>query len=224
MPRAPKLAGPEKKEETAAPLAPWLRPAKRRSPAVTASYWRLLREQCPVDDADQDELLDAKARAGQARYIRNIENYVGTVSVPVGVVGPLRIDGDYAQGDYYVPLATTEAALVASYGRGARLISLAGGCETVLVAEAVQRAPAFAFASLRDAVQLLGLVRRQLRRAEGRRRRDHVARQAAGDRSGDRGRSRLSRLQLHHGRCRRPEHGHVRDPSAVRAGVCAIAR
>jgi hydroxymethylglutaryl-CoA reductase (NADPH) len=48
-------------------------------------------------------------------YRRNIENFVGTVKLPVGVAGPLRVNGLLAQGDYYIPLATTEAALVASY-------------------------------------------------------------------------------------------------------------
>ena len=54
--------------------------------------------------------------------------------MPVGLAGPLRVNGLFAHGDYYVPLATTEAALVASYARGARLITEAGGC-TALVAQ-----------------------------------------------------------------------------------------
>ncbi|MCE4618826.1 MAG: 3-hydroxy-3-methylglutaryl-CoA reductase, partial [Desulfurococcales archaeon] len=44
---------------------------------------------------------------------RNIENPIGAVQVPVGVVGPLLVKGTYARGEYYVPLATTEGALVA---------------------------------------------------------------------------------------------------------------
>jgi hydroxymethylglutaryl-CoA reductase (NADPH) len=71
--------------------------------------------------------------------------------VPVGVVGPLRVNGLFARDDFYVPLATTEAALVASYGRGARLISAAGGCAAAVLAEGVHRAPGFALANLADA-------------------------------------------------------------------------
>ena len=71
--------------------------------------------------------------------------------LPVGVIGPLRVNGIFAKGDYYVPLATSEAALVASYGRGARLISSVGGCTTGTLAEGVHRSPGFAFATTTEA-------------------------------------------------------------------------
>jgi hydroxymethylglutaryl-CoA reductase (NADPH) len=84
-------------------------------------------------------------------YQHNIENLIGTVKVPVGLAGPLRVNGLFAQGDFYVPLATTEAALVASYCRGAIAISEAGGCAAMVINEGVSRAPGFAFRSLEDA-------------------------------------------------------------------------
>jgi hydroxymethylglutaryl-CoA reductase len=52
--------------------------------------------------------IDPAAVAG------NIENFVGTAQVPIGVAGPLLVDGEHAHGEFYVPLATTEGALVAS--------------------------------------------------------------------------------------------------------------
>ena len=55
-----------------------------------------------------------------------------TVKLPVGLAGPLRINGLCAHGDFYLPLATTEAALVASYSRGCQTITEAGGCFTDL--------------------------------------------------------------------------------------------
>jgi hydroxymethylglutaryl-CoA reductase (NADPH) len=67
------------------------------------------------------------------------------------LAGPLRVNGAHALGDYYVPLATTEAALVASYSRGAQLITEAGGCTSVVLNEGVVRAPGFAFDTLADA-------------------------------------------------------------------------
>ncbi|MEB3846355.1 MAG: 3-hydroxy-3-methylglutaryl-CoA reductase, partial [Desulfurococcales archaeon] len=60
-------------------------------------------------------------------YGRNIENPIGAVQVPVGIVGPLRVEGEYARGEFYVPLATTEGALVASISRGVKAVTLSGG-------------------------------------------------------------------------------------------------
>ncbi len=78
----------------------------------------------------------------------NIESYIGLAQIPVGVIGPLRINGLYAHGDFYVPLATTEGALVASYNRGAKIISLSGGARVMCLLERVSRAPGFAFNDL----------------------------------------------------------------------------
>ena len=84
-------------------------------------------------------------------YERNIENFIGTVQVPVGIVGPLRVNGIFAHGDFHIPLATTEAALVASYHRGACLVTAAGGAASALVNESLNRSPAFAFETLAEA-------------------------------------------------------------------------
>jgi hydroxymethylglutaryl-CoA reductase (NADPH) len=81
----------------------------------------------------------------------NIESFVGVARVPVGAVGPLRINGTAAHGDFYVPMATTEGALVASYQRGASLISQAGGATVLCSTEAVHRAPCFIFRNMRQA-------------------------------------------------------------------------
>src|SRR5437773_8513634 len=97
------------------------------------------------------ELTDRRTLDQRDCYARNIENFIGTVKVPVGLAGPLRINGLFANGDFYVPLATTEATLVASYSRGAQLITEAGGCTALLLNEGVSRAPGFAFETLVDA-------------------------------------------------------------------------
>ncbi len=73
----------------------------------------------------------------------NIENIIGFAQVPVGAIGPLKINGKYANGDFYVPLSTTEGALISSYNRGARVVSLSGGANVVLVKDSMQRAPFF---------------------------------------------------------------------------------
>ncbi len=84
-------------------------------------------------------------------FAANIENLIGTVKIPVGLAGPLRVNGIHANGDYYIPMATTEAALVASYNRGCLLISEAGGSAVALLSEGVARSPGFVFSSLREA-------------------------------------------------------------------------
>lgn len=80
----------------------------------------------------------------------NVENFIGTIQMPLGLAGPLRIRGEHAQGDFYIPLATTEGTLVASYNRGMRVISESGGVKTTVVNHSMQRAPVFL---LEDAMQ-----------------------------------------------------------------------
>lgn len=81
----------------------------------------------------------------------NIENFIGVAQVPIGIAGPLLVDGEHARGTFYVPLATTEGTLVASYNRGMKLVYAAGGVRTTVVADVMQRAPAFGFDSAREA-------------------------------------------------------------------------
>ncbi|MGE0483456.1 MAG: hydroxymethylglutaryl-CoA reductase [Gammaproteobacteria bacterium] len=141
------------------PTAPRFPHGKSITPDMLAKRWALLDAQAAGARA---ELLDTADSARAAAYEANIENFVGTVKVPVGVAGPLRVNGLFAQGDYYVPLATTEAALVASYNRGALLISAAGGCAAALLDEGVARAPGFAFDSLAEAGAFLGWIAEHL--------------------------------------------------------------
>ncbi|RFA25578.1 3-hydroxy-3-methylglutaryl-CoA reductase [Alkalilimnicola ehrlichii] len=123
------------------PLSP------RCKPALVERRWQAVGGDAKV----REQLLDTQTRADMEAYRANIENFIGTVKVPVGIAGPLRVNGLFAQGDYFLPLATTEAALVASYNRGAQLITEAGGCAAMLLDEGVSRAPGFAFANLREA-------------------------------------------------------------------------
>jgi hydroxymethylglutaryl-CoA reductase (NADPH) len=81
----------------------------------------------------------------------NVENFSGVAQVPIGVAGPLRINGEDAQGDFYVPLATTEGTLVASYSRGMRLLTECGGVRTTVVDDQMQRAPVFIFSDALEA-------------------------------------------------------------------------
>jgi hydroxymethylglutaryl-CoA reductase (NADPH) len=149
--RSPDEIARQSRPDTTTPLKPWIRPAKHIEATFTAANWKTLLGHSGASEADKAELYDAKAQEQLQRYEHNIENYVGTLRIPVGVIGPLRVNGIFAKGDFYAPLATTEAALVASYGRGARLISSVGGCTTGTLAEGVHRSPGFAFKSTTEA-------------------------------------------------------------------------
>lgn len=81
----------------------------------------------------------------------NVENFIGIVQMPVGIAGPVHINGEHANGHFYVPMATTEGTLVASYSRGMRVINECGGVKTTVVEGWMQRAPAFIFDDARQA-------------------------------------------------------------------------
>jgi hydroxymethylglutaryl-CoA reductase (NADPH) len=81
----------------------------------------------------------------------NVENFTGVAQVPIGFAGPIKVDGEHAQGEFLVPLATTEGTLVASYNRGIKLLNLSGGVRTTIAADCMQRAPVFVFDSAREA-------------------------------------------------------------------------
>src|SRR5215210_1715468 len=86
-----------------------------------------------------------------ANLTGNVEQFVGAAQVPIGLAGPLLVNGEHAQGEFYVPLATAEGTLVASYNRGMRLLYEAGGVTTTIMDDRMQRAPAFLFPSAREA-------------------------------------------------------------------------
>ena len=75
----------------------------------------------------------------------NIENFIGVAQVPMGIAGPLLMKGEAARGEFYVPMATTEGTLVASYSRGMKIARLAGGITTTVIDDQMNRAPVFVF-------------------------------------------------------------------------------
>lgn len=72
------------------------------------------------------------------------ENVIGYLPLPVGVAGPLTIDGQH----YYLPMATTEGVLVASTSRGCKAINAGGGATTVLTSDGMTRGPCVGFETL----------------------------------------------------------------------------
>lgn len=122
-----------------------LRPSRKATPLSIEQLWERLEASGFPAKGDRTLIGDGVSLVHASLYEANIENFIGTVKMPVGIIGPLRVNGLNANGDYYVPLATTEAALVASYGRGAEIAGKAGGITAVLVNEGVLRSPVFLF-------------------------------------------------------------------------------
>ena len=84
----------------------------------------------------------------------NCECVVGYVPVPLGIVGPIKINGE----DYRIPMATTEGALIASTNRGARAIRESGGTTAVVVDDGMTRAPVFHCESVIQAAEIKQFV------------------------------------------------------------------
>jgi hydroxymethylglutaryl-CoA reductase (NADPH) len=114
----------------------------------------------------------------------NIENFTGVVQIPLGFAGPLLVRGEHAEGEFLIPLATTEGTLVASYNRGMKAINLSGGVICTVQEDSMQRAPVFTFDSAREAHAFKQWVEEHL--AEIRR-----------EAEGTTGRGKLSRIEVY---------------------------
>ena len=88
----------------------------------------------------------------------NVENFTGVAQVPIGFAGPIQVDGEHANGEFIVPMATTEGTLVASYNRGIKVLNLSGGVQTTVVGDVMQRAPVFVFTNAREARSFVSWV------------------------------------------------------------------
>lgn len=88
-----------------------------------------------------------------------IESHVGFVPLPMGVAAPLIIHGDYARGEYVVPLCTTEAALIDALNRGFQAIVRAGGCRTVHLKQELSASPAFCLPTVTEIGPFLDWIR-----------------------------------------------------------------
>lgn len=94
--------------------------------------------------------LDYSALVG-----KNAENVIGSIEIPVGVIGPLKVNGKYAKGEFYVPMATTEGALIAGVGRGTKAVSISGGVKASVLKDEMTRGPVFRVESVSDSEEFL---------------------------------------------------------------------
>ncbi|KAM3424804.1 3-hydroxy-3-methylglutaryl coenzyme A reductase [Cercospora zeina] len=104
-----------------------------RTPATADITSKLERSKLPYENFDYDRVHGACC-----------ENVVGYLPLPLGVAGPITIDGK----SYFLPMATTEGVLVASTSRGAKAINAGGGAVTVLTGDGMTRGPCIGFETL----------------------------------------------------------------------------
>jgi hydroxymethylglutaryl-CoA reductase (NADPH) len=88
----------------------------------------------------------------------NCEHFTAVAQIPIGIAGPMLIDGEHAQGEFLIPMATTEGTLVASYNRGIQVLNASGGVKCTVVGDAMQRAPVFVFDDARGGRDFLKWV------------------------------------------------------------------
>ncbi|KUK79641.1 MAG: 3-hydroxy-3-methylglutaryl Coenzyme A reductase [Microgenomates bacterium 39_7] len=118
---------------------------------------------------DLDDLLDVWSFDPQVVGSKNCENLIGSIEVPVGVAGPVEsqltmIDSsdqvfESEKTKFFLPLATTEGALVASINRGCKAIRLANNCSVQIRKIGMTRAPVFGFPSQGDAARFISWIK-----------------------------------------------------------------
>ena len=104
-----------------------------RTPATAETTSRLARSKLPYEDYNYENVHGACC-----------ENVIGYLPLPLGVAGPLTVDGQ----SFYLPMATTEGVLVASTNRGCKAINAGGGATTVLTGDGMTRGPCVGFSTL----------------------------------------------------------------------------
>ncbi len=128
--------------------------ACQRLPATTdSSREALLERRRRLTDAGYrlEQISGTGPEIEPASLAGSIEGLLGFARVPLGVAGPVRINGRAARGDFFVPLATSEGTLVASFQHAFNAINRSGGAGAICGDEQVSRAPCFEFANLTEA-------------------------------------------------------------------------
>ncbi len=92
----------------------------------------------------------------------NCENFIGVAQVPIGLAGPIKINGEEAKGDFLIPMATTEGTLVASYNRGIKAFNLSGGVKVCVADDGMQRAPVFGFQDASEAKKFIAWLHQNM--------------------------------------------------------------
>ena len=87
-----------------------------------------------------------------------IENHIGFMKLPMAITGPLLVDGQYAQGEFVVPISTLEGTLALSMSRGMYATFASGGIRVRHVKQELSRAPVFFFDNINDSFEFMDWV------------------------------------------------------------------
>ena len=87
-----------------------------------------------------------------------IENHIGFMKIPMAVAGPLKIDGKYAKGEYYVPICTLEGTLAISMTRGMIATHRCDGIRVSHIKQELSRAPVFTFDNLNKSADFMSWI------------------------------------------------------------------
>lgn len=98
---------------------------------------------------------------------KNAENVIGYTQMPLGIAGPIKVNGSHAKGEFYVPMATTEGALIASVNRGMKAVTLSGGVNSRMIKDAMTRAPLFELNSIADTADFMEWIEKNWRGIKG---------------------------------------------------------
>jgi hydroxymethylglutaryl-CoA reductase (NADPH) len=145
-----------------------------KRPARLPSLPRDAQDDYSTDAVERRRALWRKASSGSLLHVAGapvplesargkIEGLVGFAQVPLGLAGPLLVDTTLGRRELYVPLATTEGALVASYSRGMRLFAAGGGARARVVREGLTQCPILEYEDARSAQAAALLAQRQLK-------------------------------------------------------------
>jgi hydroxymethylglutaryl-CoA reductase (NADPH) len=85
---------------------------------------------------------------------KNCENLIGGISIPLGIAGPIRVNGENTNGEFFIPIATTEGALIASINRGCKVVSMSGGATSLIEKRGISRAPILKVKDITEARRL----------------------------------------------------------------------
>lgn len=92
----------------------------------------------------------------------NIENLIGSTQIPLGIAGPVKVKGEFAEDEFYLPLATSEGALVASVNRGCSVINKSGGADTVILKNEQTRSILFKVDNIKETKKFAAWIKNNL--------------------------------------------------------------